>query len=173
LSTQDASPLIRDLDLEPEIDVNWKEGIEEFQKMSRDDLWKALGLPKGSLPFFNKLEDPSGINDPWTPEGKEWFRVSGNGKPLDARWHQLVGPLKMLLNAFAGLPALLMDDVGLGKTIQVAIFIAILAYYRDYYASHGSFPGIFGESCFPQCRSTAADCFLPNSKSEGVESRRA
>jgi hypothetical protein len=171
-STQDAPSFASDLDVEPEVDVNWKEGVEEFQKMSRDDLWNALGLPKGSLPFFNALEDPSGINDPWTPEGREWFQVGGNGKALEIRWHQLVGVLKMLQNAFAGKPSLNMDDVGLGKTIQVTTFIAILAYYRDYYASHGSFPGIFGESFFPPfVTPSLLTLLLKNSKSKGVECR--
>jgi hypothetical protein len=29
-----------------------------------------------------------------------------------------------------------MDAVGLGKTIQLTVFIAILAYYREYYGVH-------------------------------------
>jgi hypothetical protein len=58
LSTQDGSPLTCDLDIKPEFDINWKEGIEEFQKMRKDNLWEVLELPKGSLPFFNELEYP-------------------------------------------------------------------------------------------------------------------
>ena len=159
------------MNVELEVDINWKEGIEEFQKMSRDDLWNVLGLLKGSLPFFNMLEDPSGINDPWTPEGREWFQDGRNGQAIEIRWHQLIGVLKMLLNAFADKPSLNMDDIGLGKTIQVTMFIVILAYYWDYYTSHGSFPGIFSEYFPPFVTLSLLTLPLKNSKPKGVESR--
>jgi hypothetical protein len=52
----------------------------------------------------------------------------------------------MLMNAFAGKSILLMDGVGLGKTIQSSTFVVSLAYYRGYYAAHATFPGVFSES---------------------------
>jgi hypothetical protein len=48
---------------------------------------------------------------------------------------------------FQNLPILLMDDVGVGKTLQLVGFIALLTYFRAYYDEHGSFPGEFGERC--------------------------
>jgi hypothetical protein len=38
-----------------------------------------------------------------------------------------------------------MDDVGIGKTLQVVGLVALLAYYREYYARHHRFPGKLGQ----------------------------
>ncbi|KAG2738555.1 hypothetical protein P692DRAFT_201730973 [Suillus brevipes Sb2] len=125
-------------------DFEWSEGVEEFQNMSEEDLWTILGIPEQRLPFFNALQDPYGNHDPWTDKGEEWLK--GSGEPLLLRWHQLVGVAKMVQNAFSGTPILLMDEVGLGKTIQIIALIAILAFYREYYATHNCFPGKIGKS---------------------------
>jgi SNF2 family DNA or RNA helicase len=130
----------------PEID--WSEGVEEYQDTSSDELWAMLGRPEKSVPFFNLKQDTESRRDPWTDEGVKWLQVPSNGEPLTLRWHQLVGVLKLVENAFLGRPVLLMDGVGLGKTIQVAAFIAFLTWYRDYFTAHGKFPGRFGQ-CFP------------------------
>jgi len=124
------------------IDVEWSEGVEEFRDLSMDDLWALLGLPEKAVPFFNTHQDPFSANDPWTKEGRQWLK--DNGKLLELRPHQLVGVVKMIINFFAGKPVLLMDDVGLGKTIQFTASIAVLAYYRDYYTTHKRFPGALG-----------------------------
>lgn len=112
--------------------------------MTPADLWKRLGVPDCAVPFFNKKVDPDGHHDPWTEKGRTWLEQAGNGVPLALRWHQIVGVLKMLDNAFAGKPILLMDSVGLGKTIQVAAILAFLMFYRSYYEVQGEFPGHFG-----------------------------
>jgi SNF2 family DNA or RNA helicase len=114
--------------------------------MSEDHLWTLLGIPDRRLPFFNTLQDPYGNHDPWTEEGEGWFKSSGRGEHLALRWHQLVGVTKMVQNVFSGKPILLMDEVGLGKTIQVTALIAILAFYREYYTANGCFPGKIGKS---------------------------
>ncbi|KAG1838807.1 P-loop containing nucleoside triphosphate hydrolase protein [Suillus subalutaceus] len=93
------------------------------------------------IPFFNLLQDPYGNCDPWTESGQTWLKDPKNGEPLALRWHQLVGLIKMVKNAFSGSPVLLMDEVGLGKTIQVTALIALLAFYREFYAVHNCFPG--------------------------------
>ncbi|KAG1737029.1 P-loop containing nucleoside triphosphate hydrolase protein [Suillus lakei] len=139
-------------DGEDTCDFEWSEGVEEFKDMSEDDLWTLLGIPEQRLPFFNALQDPYGNHDPWTDEGEEWLKDSG--ERLALRWHQLVGVAKMVQNAFAGVPILLMDEVGLGKTIQITALIAVLAFYREYYMTHRRFPGKIGKSFF-QWRSDA------------------
>lgn len=127
------------------INVEWTEGVEEFQHTSDEELWNMLGFPQKAIPFFNDTEDSSGIHDPWTEEGKLWLQTPENGKELFVRWHQRVGLLKILINLFDGKSTFLLDEVGLGKTIQVTSNIATLTYYRDFYAYHGSFPGIFSQ----------------------------
>lgn len=51
-------------------------------------------------------------------------------------------------------PVLLMDDVGLGKTVQVIALFSMLAYYRTYFKLNGRYPGLWGESrAFIVCES--------------------
>jgi hypothetical protein len=135
-----------DLDAESDIVIDWTEGVDEFKELSSHDIFTLLGLSDETIPFFNRRQDPYGLHDPWTEEGKEWFDDVQNGDTLTLRWHQQVGVTKMLMNASAGKPILLMDGVGLGKTIQSTSLIALLAYYCGYYATHGSFPGVLSES---------------------------
>lgn len=126
---------------EATITVDWKEGTEEMHGFTGEELYKKLGIPGGQIPFFNTSYDPQGLHDPWTDEGRKWLET--HGKPLALHWYQIVGVLKMERNAFANRPVLIMDEVGLGKTIQVAAFIAVMTYYREHFTKHGSFPGEF------------------------------
>ncbi|KAG1793303.1 P-loop containing nucleoside triphosphate hydrolase protein [Suillus plorans] len=128
-----------DPDATHDCDFQWSEGVEEYNSMSEDDLWTILGLPEKQIPFFNLLQDSYGNCDPWTDHGQTWLKE--NGEPLALRWHQLVGLAKMVKNAFCEMPVLLMDEVGLGKTIQVTALIAVLSFYREFYSVHRCFPG--------------------------------
>ena len=49
----------------------------------------------------------------------------------------------MLEHAFEGKATLLMDRVGLRKTMQVISMITCLIYYRTYYTQKGNYPGHF------------------------------
>lgn len=129
---------------EPELEAEWAEGTDEFAKMSEADLWHYLGFSSQKIPFFNDRIDPSGKETPWTDEGAAFFAKADNGEILQPRWHQLVGICKMMQNAFAGKSVLLMDEVGLGKTLQAAAVTAILAFYREAKKETGKFPGHFG-----------------------------
>jgi hypothetical protein len=133
-----------DLDFDS-ADIEWSEGVEELKDKTVDELWDMLGCPNKQLPFFNQLQDVDGSHDPWVEAEKAWFSDSKNVEPLVPRWHQLVGILKMVKNAFCGRPVLLMDSVGLGKTLQITGAVAVLAFYREYYKKHGFYPGMFGE----------------------------
>ncbi|EDR02930.1 uncharacterized protein LACBIDRAFT_331939 [Laccaria bicolor S238N-H82] len=125
--SEDALSIDNDLKLDHVADVDWCEGIEEYQACMCDELWTQLGhLVEKMVPFFNLKQDPEHCHDPWTDEGEAWLQECSNGDPLSLHWHQLVGVLKMLENTFLKKPILL---VGLGKTIQVAAFIAMLSQY--------------------------------------------
>ncbi|KAI0056808.1 hypothetical protein BV25DRAFT_1813447, partial [Artomyces pyxidatus] len=55
-------------------------------------------------------------------------------------WHQLVGVHKMLTQVKTSLSVLLMDGVGLRKTIQVFALFAMLAFYRETHKQTGRYP---------------------------------
>ncbi|KAJ7439269.1 hypothetical protein B0H11DRAFT_1752130 [Mycena galericulata] len=101
----------------------WEEGTEEYSHLSVDQLWILLGFPDKAIPFFNTKLDPTALHNPWTTGIRN----------LTPRWHQLVGLYKMMNLAFIAEPVVLMDEVGLGKTLQIIALVACLAYYRDYY----------------------------------------
>jgi SNF2 family DNA or RNA helicase len=123
--------------------VDWDEGVDQFHTWTKDDLWAFLGVDH--LPFFNKRLDTLHGRHFWEDEALA-SQINDSGSPLDPRWHQLVGIVKMLTNCFQRRPVLLMDDVGIGKTLQVIGLVAVLAYYRQHFAQHARFPGKIGES---------------------------
>lgn len=123
----------------------WSSGAGHLQQLDEKQLWEILGLPNNAIPFFNERFDPQGQFTTRTAEGKAWFSDEKNGELLRLKWHQLVGLVRLLQNAFAGKPLMLFDDVGLGKTIQVAAFIAVICYYQEYYTVNQTYPGAFRE----------------------------
>lgn len=124
---------------------DWESGVEKYQTMNSEAICALLGIsPDGTLPHFNNYIDAVGIRDPWIDDSLHNEALDDpDRKLLRPHWHQLVGMLKMLDSAFAGGPILLMDGVGLGKTLQVIGVIALLAYYRKTKQDTGQFPGIF------------------------------
>jgi len=139
-----------DPDREP--NEEWQEGVEDFAEYTTDALWAYLGVSK--IPFFNERYDLLNGQDGWS-DAKVAEEIQQHGEWLVPRWHQLVGIAKMLTNAFEGKPVLLMDDVGIGKTLQVVGLVAVLSYYREYHLQHKKFPGHIGEYNFQCCRRLA------------------
>ena len=125
----------------------WESGVEDYQGLNEEQICALLGIQgPGAIPFFNEWIDPNG-GDPWLNKSLADSSVDNQQRqPLRAQWHQLVGILKMLKQAFEGKPTLLMDAVGLGKTLQVVGVIAMLAYYRITKSKTQDFPGCFGMS---------------------------
>ncbi|KAG1863891.1 P-loop containing nucleoside triphosphate hydrolase protein [Suillus subluteus] len=114
------------IDFAENIDVgDWKSGVEEYDKRSEDELWEDLGLPEKKLPFFQTRSDPDAAVDPWSEEGQQWLDNSAR--------------------CWTGRPVMLMDGVGIGKTMQAVGLIACLAHYREHYRKHGKFPGKFAQ----------------------------
>lgn len=132
----------------------WTEGTKQYASTSMDDLWTILGLPPLStyFPAFNSHIDPSHEFTHWdnTKAAKAFFKTTGKNGPerVFVRWYQLVGVVRILHQIFKGQNTLLMDQVGLGKTLQAFGVIAMLNYFREYYAKHKDFPGAFGECSF-------------------------
>ncbi len=120
-----------------------KTGVEDLQDKTPDELWEMLGLgAKKVLTGFNTVEDPDGVVDPWSEEWKD-FVASGKGVPFGPRWHQLAGIVKMMRHVISGDPLLLMDEVGVGKTLQIVGVAALYPVFRRYYRKNGCFPGAF------------------------------
>ena len=142
-----------ELDLDPEDLVDWEDGVEHWQKMTEQDLYDTLGFPDGKIPFLvteidvdvdigvgaHVEEDAEDI----APPSK---LVETEKQPFALKWHQLVGVTKLVQCALKSQPVLLMDDVGLGKTLQVITFFAVIAYYRQFYSKSQRYPGLWSES---------------------------
>ncbi|GBE89337.1 hypothetical protein SCP_1503450 [Sparassis crispa] len=127
----------------PDVEVEWEDGVEEFKTMTREELLEALGIPKEGIPGFSKKQSKEGLVDPWS---EEFDKLAPEDlEDLEPRWHQLVGMLKMMLKMINGEPVLLMDSVGVGKTMQAVGVIALRQWYREYYTQHGRFPGLAGK----------------------------
>ena len=135
---------IPDISFDALPDPKWTSGVEDFSHFNMQQLWDMLGLAVPKLPNFNTDHDSESIHDRWDKSEAAWFADKANLVPLEPRWHQLVGILKMLHLAFDGKPVLLMDEVGVGKTMQVVGLIAMLAYYREFWDKNQDYPGIFG-----------------------------
>lgn len=130
--------------------TTWRSGVEQYHDWTPAQMWHNLGLPAKRIPYFNEYEDPDAINDPWSREFETWLEEQETAdeptrRELTPRWHQLVGIFKMIVNMFEKRPVLLMDEVGVGKTLQVIGFIAMRAYLFNYHEEHGTYPGYFGK----------------------------
>lgn len=128
----------------------WKEGVEQYQGCTCQQLWEMLGLESiQRIPGFQRKIDMDGIWKPWSKEGIEWLATNPAAEDLEVSWHQLVGIVHMVDRILQGKPILLMDEVGVGKTLQAVGLIAILAHFREHFSRHQSFPGKWGECTHP------------------------
>jgi len=134
------------IDFGENIDVgDWKSGVEEYDKRSKNEPLEDLGMPEKKLPFFQMRSDPDAAVDSWSKDGQQWLdNPAGPAQNLAPRWHQLVGILRLIDRVLDSRPVMLMDGVGVGKTVQAVGLIACLAHYREHYRKHGKFPGKFG-----------------------------
>jgi hypothetical protein len=124
--------------------MEWEEGVEEYKSKTKDELWAILGLQNSSaIPDFNEYIDPEAHNYWSDPEYMHEHKATL--RPLSPRWHQLVGIIKIIYQGFKGEPLMLMDEVGVGKTLQLVGALAVLTFFRDFYDKNGKFPGAFGK----------------------------
>ena len=147
-------PELPEFDIDRPVDDDWNEGVEEFQSWTEGDLWSFLGVER--LPFFNERFDMANGRHVWDDEELA-ADIKLSGSPLTPRWHQLVGIIKMVTNCFQGRPVLLMDDVGIGKTLQVVGLVCLLTYFHEYFSQHSRFPGKIGEFSVHPWLSASAD----------------
>ena len=127
---------------DPTTSENWSEGVEHLKDKTPAQLYELLGLELHSIPFFKTRVSIEGEVSGDLGE-LETSTTTTEGTSL--RWHQLVAVVKILERAITSEPVLLMDDVGLGKTVEVIALFAMLAYYRKYFKERGRYPGKWGE----------------------------
>lgn len=133
-----------EINFDYESPMTWSEGGDQYKTNTEADFWRMWGLPEECIPVFNKLLDKEGLRNPHTDP--QWFKEPQETiVPLQPRWHQMLGAQEMLTAAFKGDSTLLMDEVGLGKTMQMVMVIALLDWFRQYWEQHKKFPGAFGE----------------------------
>ena len=123
----------------------WSEGVEHLKEKTPAQLYEWLGLDTHSIPFFKVQASVEGGVSGDLGE-LEMSATTTEGTSL--RWHQLVGVVRILERAIKSEPVLLMDDVGLGKTVEVIALFAMLAYYREYFRTWQRYPGKWGEPNF-------------------------
>ncbi|KAI0363031.1 hypothetical protein BV20DRAFT_916401, partial [Pilatotrama ljubarskyi] len=122
---------------------DWKEGVEEYRELDVADVQRAFALPTPHLPFFNKKQDLAAVHAPWSPEGREALKAP-EATELRPFWHQWIGILKLVDNMMHGRSTLIMDQVGVGKTMQAVGLIAMYEWLRRYHAQHHRYPDHFG-----------------------------
>ena len=120
----------------------WKEGTEMYSTLNDLAVDDMLGIVDAFIEGMNRKQDPDGLTDPWTTEGKRVLE-STQAIPLRLRWHQRVGALRIQDRMFERAPLLLMDEVGVGKTAQAIATIALYARNRAHFNKTGHFPGKF------------------------------
>ncbi|EMD31654.1 hypothetical protein CERSUDRAFT_127231 [Gelatoporia subvermispora B] len=142
-------------DLDEDAPTTWTEGTEEFAAHDLERIKDDLGILKGdSIPMLNTWQDNTGTIDAWSPEFDENVATKTDISALRPRWHQYVAVLKIMLKMISGDPILLMDDVGIGKTLVLTAIACCRAWYHMHYKAHGAFPGLAGKRGM-KCETTA------------------
>ncbi|OSC96289.1 hypothetical protein PYCCODRAFT_1348985, partial [Trametes coccinea BRFM310] len=125
--------------------IDWAEGVEAYKKLTIDQMRVAFGLPTEHFPFFNKKTDSTGNEDPWTESGRKAL-ASPSAADLKPFWHQWVGVLKIVDNMMDGKNLMLMDQVGVGKTLQAVGTLAMYEWLRVSKETRGQYPARFQQS---------------------------
>ncbi|KAH9846753.1 hypothetical protein C2E23DRAFT_743355, partial [Lenzites betulinus] len=123
----------------------WQEGVEEYKTLTIDEMRQGFGLPSAHLPHFNRKVDVKGNTNPWTPEGRQALE-STYAVPLCPFWHQWVGLTKIIDNMSHNRNVLIMDQVGVGKTLQAVGAIAMYEWLRSYNEQKKTYPPRWGNS---------------------------
>ncbi|EKM49461.1 uncharacterized protein PHACADRAFT_106852 [Phanerochaete carnosa HHB-10118-sp] len=120
--------------------------IEDLVSKSEVELWRELGIPNGAMPQMARWRDPLLEFTTWG-DGEKYCAPERRIQ-ASLKWHQIVGVRKMAESMFDNRKSgfLNLDEVGLGKTLQV---ISLLAYRINVLAAKemtGKYLGVFENS---------------------------
>ncbi|KAI9069499.1 hypothetical protein FKP32DRAFT_1559595 [Trametes sanguinea] len=133
-----------DIELGDPQPLHWAEGIEAYRNLTIPQMQAAFSLPSPHFPFFNHKTDMVGNDDPWSEAGREALK-GPNAVDLKPFWHQWVGVMKIVDNMMSSKNILLMDQVGVGKTLQAAGTLAMYEWLRVHKDTRGDYPSRFRE----------------------------
>jgi hypothetical protein len=117
-------------------------GVEHLVNLSETQVLGIMGLKCQPLPGIASHipTDPNITHE----NVKRWNRSPK--QLLSLRLYQLVGVVRMLELFYNGLPILLFDAPGLGKTLQICAFIAMISANRAHFDKYGHYLGQFRKS---------------------------
>lgn len=123
----------------------WKSGTEEYEGLTLEDIFKIFGLTGHSIPRMAERIDIRGSeHDPWSEAGQKLLGGS-EARELKLFWHQGIGVLKIMDNLMAGRNLLVMDGVGVGKTLQAVASIALYEWLKDFKEQEKRYPRRWSE----------------------------
>jgi SNF2 family DNA or RNA helicase len=104
-------------------------GVQKWSTKSSAEIIKMLGLPESGLPGCRRNKDGSLSREPL--------------------WHQWACVAEMINRSFTesgnmGVPTLLADEVGMGKTAQSIIFIQVLWHLKTLQDTNSNWPDTSG-----------------------------
>ncbi|GJE96699.1 DEAD/DEAH box helicase [Phanerochaete sordida] len=111
---------------------------------SKPEIYVSLGIPTERLPCFSGWRDPDRCHDTWTEA--EDPAPADHKVPAELKWHQVVGLRRLAEAMMARKSLLVLDEVGVGKTLQVLALIAYRILCLRSLEKHGRLPGSFEES---------------------------
>lgn len=104
-------------------DWNLDDELKHLTDKSTDDLWRLLGISDNKLVPLADWRDPLLQFSQWLKDDD--ICPQERKEECNLRWHQLVGLNRLAEAVFSKSCVLNMDEVGVGKTLQI---IGLLAY---------------------------------------------
>ncbi|KZV80108.1 hypothetical protein EXIGLDRAFT_781430 [Exidia glandulosa HHB12029] len=151
------------------IDELTGEATAQFDNMEVTDMWEMLGFPNGHIHGLNETVCTDAKLHPWETDAKKRAKydaaIAAGGAavaPFVLLPHQLSAVLALTHWAIRGESGFNCDAVGMGKTIVALALFAVLNNFRDWYRTHGAFPGGFADihhkNGHPNCTRINATC---------------
>ena len=137
-----------------ELFEQWSDGVSECRTWDMRTVITKLGITweeeeedpedQFQFPWFSERHDPETRYDPWSAEGQALLETESTER-LQLMWHQAVGVYRILSNLFEHKQMLVMDEVGVGKTIQAIGSIAMYRSLQLLFEGNKTYPESFGK----------------------------